>query len=171
MTPIERIELSRARLRGAMMPPPTPPDGASKSPFGSLWRRFETLPVVSLVIDAAHGWWSQHPLHAVAEVAGDAASAISKPLAQRKPLTLVVLAALIGAALASRRPWRWLLKPALFAGVMPQVISRVITNLPLESWTKVLGDPLGGRPATADDSRPLMASLANAAHDVPRAAA
>ena len=104
------------------------------------------MPTVRLVIDTLRGWWVQHPLHAVALVAGEASNAVAKPLAQRHPLGIVLAAALIGAALAWSRPWRWILKPALFAGLLPQLVSRVVTTLPIESWVNVLNSTLAGSP-------------------------
>ena len=143
---IGRIELSRARLRLAMTPPPLPAPGTPVSYVQTLLDRIQAVPTVRLVIDTLRGWWVQHPLHAVALVAGEASNAVAKPLAQRHPLGIVLAAALIGAALAWSRPWRWILKPALFAGLLPQLVSRVVTTLPIESWVNVLNSTLAGSP-------------------------
>lgn len=156
MSAVERIELSRARLRHALMPPALP---VSAAPTGNLsWlRRIEDLPAVGLVVDAVSAWWSQHPLRAVALVARDASNEVIKPIALRNPLALLVVAGLVGAALAWSRPWRWALKPALFAGLLPQLVSRVIPNLPLQSWLAILRSTISGGaafPAGADRVKP-----------------
>jgi len=144
MNSVQRIELSRARLRDVMMPPPALPheSGAGCSP--SWLQGLRQQPAVGIVVDTVKAWWSKHPLHAVLNVAIDASSAVVKPIAQHNPKTLVLVAALLGAVFAYSRPWRWALKPALFAGLMPQLISRVVSTLPLEAWLSVIGSTLPG---------------------------
>ena len=106
-------------------------------------------PAVAIVIETLQSWWSRHPLRAVAQVASEATNAVARPIARHNPVSLVVCAGVVGAVLAWSRPWRWALKPALFAGLMPQLISRVITQLPLESWLAVLGStPSANKPPT-----------------------
>ena len=39
---------------------------------------------------------------------------------------------LAGGLLAWSRPWRWLLRPALFAGIAAQLTSHVVARLPLD---------------------------------------
>jgi hypothetical protein len=144
MNAVLRIELSRARLRNVMLPPPAlqHEPGAGR---GTSWlHSFKQQPAVGIVIDTVKSWWSKHPLRAVLNVAIDASSAVIKPIAQHNPKTLVFAAALLGAAFAYSRPWRWALKPALFAGLMPQLISRVVSTLPLEAWLSVIGSTLPG---------------------------
>jgi len=137
MNPVERIELSRARLRQAMLPPPAlPADGSPAAPL--VWlERLKEQPAIAIVLDTLRSWWSRHPMRAVVHVASEATNAVAKPIAQHNPIALVVLAGVAGAVLAWSRPWRWALKPALFAGLMPQLVSRVVANLPLESWLAV----------------------------------
>ena len=122
----------------APAPSATGPKAASQT-----WhRRLRELPVIGLVADALGAWWSQNPLRPVALVAAEAANAVAKPLALRHPVALVLVAAAGGAALAWARPWRWALRSALFAGLAPQVASRVVANLPVESWLTLLGAAL-----------------------------
>ena len=96
--------------------------------------RLKDQPSIALVIDALQSWWSRHPMRAVEHVASEATNAVARPIAQHNPVLLVVAAGVLGIVFAWSRPWRWALKPALFAGLMPQLVSRVVANLPLESW-------------------------------------
>lgn len=153
MNAVERVALSRARLRAAMVPPPALP--AQESAAGALvWlERLRHQPAIALVVDTLQNWWARHPLRALVHVAGEATNAVAKPIARRNPLALVVVAGLLGAVLAWSRPWRWAIKPALFAGLLPQLVTRVVAHLPLESWLAVFGSTLSGARAPADTLR------------------
>ena len=147
---LARLEASRARLREAMRPTAPEPSADGPDAGGRSWlQRLRELPVIGLVADALHGWWAQNPLRPVALVAAEASNAVAKPLAQRHPIALVLAAAAVGAALAWARPWRWALRSALFAGLMPQVASRVVANLPIESWLTLLSAALSKADAQA----------------------
>ena len=87
----------------------------------------------------------RHPLRLATRVGADAANAVIQPMAQRNPLGLILGAAALGAVVAWTRPWRWVLKPALLAGFLPQVISKVITHAPATSWVTVLMSLADGR--------------------------
>jgi hypothetical protein len=139
MNAVERIELSRARLRHAMLPPPAPQTDESATGPRAWLERLRDQPSIAIVIDALQSWWSHHPMRALVHVASEATNAVAKPIAQHNPVALVVAAGLLGIVLAWSRPWRWALKPALFAGLMPQLVSRVVANLPIESWLAAVG--------------------------------
>jgi hypothetical protein len=134
MTAVERIESSRARLRDALQPPPALPVRQPATGPLAWFERLKGQPGIALVIDALQSWWSRHPMRAVVHVASEATNAVARPIAQHNPVALVVAAGLLGIVFAWSRPWRWALKPALFAGLMPQLVSRVVASLPLESW-------------------------------------
>ncbi len=152
---VARLELSRARLRAALAPPPAP---VSHSDPQSWLHRLERLPVVSAVIESVRGWWDQHPLSTMAVVAGEASTAIATPVAQRHPFALVLIAAVVGAALAWRRPWRWFLQPALFAGLVPRIVARVVRRLPIDSWMTVLDSTLFGPRASSGRGKAAAAN-------------
>lgn len=153
---LARVEASRARLRLAMSPPAAPLPGTAKS---SSWvDRLTDWPAVRAVIESVESWWGHHPLRPVAQVALEASGAVVKPLAQRNPLMLVLTAAAIGAALAWGRPWRWIFRSALFAGLIPQLASRVVSNLPVESWMAMVGSALSQQPKAAPFRRADAAS-------------
>ena len=144
MSAIERIEASRARLRLAMVPPPA----LASEPRDDSWlAKFKHLPAVDLVTDALRDWWSRHPLRPFTLVAVEASDAVVKPLARRHPLTLVLVAGVVGAALAWSRPRRWIFRSALFAGLIPQLASQMVSKMPIESWMNVLGAALSATPA------------------------
>ncbi|MDE2093202.1 MAG: hypothetical protein KGI87_05045 [Burkholderiales bacterium] len=150
MTTLERLELSRARLREALAPPPVAPSLSPGHGIGaSMLQRLKALPTAGPVIDSVVGWWSLHPLRAWVALAGGASNAVVKPLARRSPLTLVLTAALVGAVFARSRPWRWALKPVLFAGLAPQLAARVAKALPIESWVALLASAPPRQPAQA----------------------
>ena len=79
---------------------------------------------------AIHQWWAHHPLRLVSDVTIDAARAVVQPVAQRHPVVLVAGAAAVGALLVWSQPWRWLLTPALLAGLLPKVISHALNSAP-----------------------------------------
>ena len=150
MTASERIDFSRARLRAAMSPPPAPAANADAGKT-SWTQRLKQLPVISLVLESFHAWWTNHPLHAAAQVAAEASGAVVRPVARRHPFALVFVAGAVGALLVWSRPWRWALRPALLAGLAPQFASRVVANLPIESWMTLLGAALA-QPAPSTHS-------------------
>lgn len=153
MTASERINFSRARLRAAMSPPPAPAVGTEAGP-SSWMQRFKQLSVISLVLESFDAWWTHHPLHAAAEVAAEASSAVVRPVARRHPFALVLVAGAVGALLVWSRPWRWALRPALLAGLAPQLVSRVVANLPIESWMTLLGAALAQPAASTAPGTP-----------------
>ena len=92
----EKLAQSRARLRQHML--------ARRAPQRS-------------VAETVGSWWTHHPLRLAASVAAEGVGAIARPLAQRHALLLVLGATLAGGLLVRSRPWRWIVKPALFAGL------------------------------------------------------
>lgn len=152
MTAVQRIEASRARLRHAMQPPPTLPDKAAATGPLAWLQRLKDQPGIAVIIDALQSWWSGHPMRPLIQMASAATHAVARPIASRNPVALVVAAGVIGIVLAWSRPWRWALKPALLAGLMPQLLSRVVAHLPLESWLAAFGSP-APEPRTSTEPR------------------
>lgn len=147
----DRLDLSRARLRQAMLASTKPASSSARPKSGvtSAWLDgVKSSPGVSILLEAASGWWMRHPLRLATRVSADAANAVIRPIAQRNPLGLVLGALVIGAVVAWTRPWRWVLKPALLVGLLPQVISKVITHAPSTSWVTVLMSLADGRRKT-----------------------
>ena len=116
----ERLAASRERMRVLMTPKPAAPDGTGP------------------VLDALKDWWAAHPLHVAGVVASDAAKTLIGPIAQRHPIALVAGALVLGGLVIWAKPWRGILKPALLAGLLPQLLSKAMAVVPIESWLAVL---------------------------------
>ena len=144
---IAKVEASRARLRLAMMPAAPPADAARTAP--SIRARLLKIPIVGGVVDSVQAWWNSHPYRPAAQVASEATHAVINPVARRHPYALVLAAAIFGAGLAWTRPWRWIFRSALFAGLLPQLATRAVTSLPIDSWLKVFGTAMSTPPSAA----------------------
>lgn len=147
-----RIEASRARLRLAMLPP-LPDAKSAAGTTGSWWSRISRIKTISAVVESFESWWANHPLRPVASVAVEASDAVIQPLAKRHPLALVGVAALAGAGLVWSRPWRWALRSVLFAGLLPQLTSRVVSSLPIESWINMVSSAFAAAPKSKAANR------------------
>lgn len=172
LTPIERLERSRARLRKTWVGNRRAPRRDSPR-SGSETRSNDTdasTPeagddsTLDVLVSMLTRWWERHPLHQVfdiaAEVAAPAARSIVGPLAERHPLRLVALAAGAGALLMVARPWRWFPQAALSSVLLSALWPRGGPS----RWLSAGG--LATLLANGDLSR-LLASLAGQAPDGP----
>jgi hypothetical protein len=123
---LARLAQSRTRLLAALQQDAAPAAGTATPGSGDLapWSGAAWL------LDLLRGAWRQQPWQAAAGAAALAARELMRPLARRHPLLLVLGAALAGVALVQLRPARRLLRPALWAGVMPQVVRAVLARWP-----------------------------------------
>ncbi len=142
LSALERLEASRARLRGALLEiahptPPAPGERAAGDFKAKLLRMARDIPGVSIISESVESWWAQHPLHTAGIVAMEASKEVIAPLARRNPFMLLVGATVVGALLIASRPWRWLIRPALFIGLVPQLTSHLIRRVPLDSWMRM----------------------------------
>ncbi len=131
---IERLETSRALLLQAMrntLNDSTPP-GVQKTMFQWL-SSLKNVPVMTVLVEAISSWWIQNPLRVVGLLATNTTRALVQHLAQRNPLGLAVGVLALGIFIAWRRPWRWILKPAIFAGLGSHLWSKGIAHLSLKS--------------------------------------
>ena len=120
--PSERLARSREQIRLCLQPPSANATGTQNGAAKIPW--IDTLkanPGARVVFEAINHWWDKHPLRTIASVAGVAATASLKPVAQRHPWSLVVGAAALGSLIVWCRPWRWS-RPALLAGLLPQLL-------------------------------------------------
>ena len=77
-------------------------------------------------------------MHDASELAGAAATSVIRPVAQRHPRVLVAAGPAAGAVFAASRPWRWLAKPLLLAGLMQQLMNKVLPHIPAASLAAVM---------------------------------
>lgn len=161
----DRLAASRTLLRQTMIEyahPSVRPRTASSSSSSSLLSSLPSLerlsskalsglaglPGISILVESVESWWAQHPMRTVAIVGGEAAKTLVRPVARRNPTLLILGAFVVGAALAASRPWRWLLRPALFIGIVPQLASRIVRRLPIDSWMTMLSSFLASQGST-----------------------
>jgi hypothetical protein len=107
--------------------------GEHNSP-SSLHDALKSIPGASIIFDAVVSWWAQHPLHSAALMAAGAGKVLVKPMAERNPFALMFAMVFLGGLLVWKRPWRWILTPALFVGLLPQLVSKFAQQMPIESW-------------------------------------
>ncbi len=162
-TATERLEASRARLRDALLaiahPPPKPSllgelGVGNLGTFASqILERLKALPMAAVVIESIEHWWAEHPLHAAGALAEEASRRYVGPIARKNPVAVVIGSIVFGALLVASKPWRWLLRPALFVGLVPQIASHALKSLPLDSWLQMLST-LSGKRAAAKAAEP-----------------
>lgn len=142
LSPAVRLARSRERLREALREAAVTRRGASAARAAGSGRAWlvslKSIPGAGVIIESLSAWWAQHPLRIAGSVAENAAKAAVRPFAQRNPLALVGGAMLVGALFVWARPWHGLLKPALFAGLLPQLLARAMAQVPSRSWMAVL---------------------------------
>ncbi len=142
----ERVDASRKRLRAALMdiahPPVKPSVLDGLGGFGvfahDLLDRLKGLPAAAVVIETLEHWWAEHPLHTAGLVAEEASRKFVAPIARKNPYALVLGSVVVGAVFALSRPWRWLFRPALFVGLLPQLATQTMKRMPIESWIQML---------------------------------
>ena len=141
-TPSERLALSRGRLRQCLLDISASQlaaqsrctEHSSPAWLGSL----KSIPGSSRVIQAVCNWWMQHPLRLIGLFATDAVATAARPMAQRHPLALMLGSMALGGLLIWSRPWRWMLRPARLANLLPQIFYQTVTAAPVQSWVALL---------------------------------
>ena len=137
----ERLADSRQRLRIALLQSVSGNRVSDMLPSGSSpqWvEQLKGMPVIGSAVRSLDAWWAQTPLNAASTTVFYSANTVARPIAARHPFYVVMVAALAGAVLARSRPWRWILKPALFAGLAMRLSSNLVTRVPLQSWITLL---------------------------------
>ncbi|MFN6997655.1 MAG: hypothetical protein ACK4PH_25990 [Aquincola tertiaricarbonis] len=155
LSPAERLAISRARMRGFLMERTaagrrrraTVGDASALPGIDLLMAKLQEHPMAAAVVDAVTNWWKSHPVHAFGVILGSAARDAAGPLVRRHPIAAVAAAVVGGALLLRMRPWRLVLKSALFAGLASQVASRLVSAVPLDTVMAALMKFTGGKPA------------------------
>jgi hypothetical protein len=112
-------------------------------------------PLAALTIDALSDRWARHPLHTSVQLAEVAATETIAPLVRRHPVLVLGSAAVAGALLVRARPWRWLLRPALLAGVASQVAAQLLGRVTASaSQDNAAPSYAAARPAPMSGSKP-----------------
>ena len=137
-----RLNRSRLKLSLALHQAHAAQDQAKRTHSATLppdWLNDLTSdPALRVLLHTVAAWWEQHPLQDAAAMATRVARQWLGPLAQRNPLRLVLGAAAVGGALVLLKPRRWLSIPTLAAGLVPQLLARLVTQLQPLSWVEVL---------------------------------
>ena len=105
------------------------------------------MPGATLVLESIEHWWAEHPLHAAGALAEEASRRYIGPIARKNPVAVIVGGAVFGALLVASKPWRWLLRPALFFGLVPQIAAQALKRMPLDAWLQMLSTFSGKRAA------------------------
>ena len=163
-TATERLVASRLRLRAALMeiahPPPRPSVldslkmGGLRDLADPLLDALRAVPGASFVLETIEAWWAQHPLRTAGIVAGEASREFVLPIARQNPFALVVGSLVVGALLVASRPWRWLLRPALFVGLLPQLASQALKRMPIETWLSMFDSLKSRQRSSAAKAKP-----------------
>jgi hypothetical protein len=146
MTALEGLEVSRARLRREMSRPAVA--ASANGPPKSSWLDvIKDLPLIGRVTSLLRQW------RPVGQLVVEAARAGAMPLAERNPFALVLVAGAAGAVLLWSRPWRWIFSSAVLAALLPRLVALAASRVPLESWIKMIGASLFGRPVVSGANR------------------
>jgi hypothetical protein len=156
-SPAARLEQSREALRVALRHPSAGHAAEAAAPPSAWAREFAALPLVGPAIDTARIWWQEHPVRAAAAIAATAGRCALGPVARQHPVVLMAAAATVGAGIVALRPWRWITRPAVVAGLVAPLASAAIGRIPLPSWISLAAALMPPREAQLGEP-PLAAS-------------
>lgn len=125
-TPLEAavagLAVSRQRLRLALNPPADigqgavdaqgrPQAGAWPLSLAGWWRRgrraLQAWPLADLAAGLLQDWWQHHPWRSTGQQLAETARQAALPLVRRHPLSALLGAVALGAALVAGRAWCW----------------------------------------------------------------
>ena len=136
--PLTRLIVSRSRLRVELQAWQHEQKPATKSMHPSWLDALRAEPGTRVLLDALRLWWTRQSWHQTTATLATSLSELMRPLAARNPLMLVLGAAALGSALVLIRPWRWLSLSTIAAGLMPQLLPKLLALLRPVSWVDML---------------------------------
>jgi hypothetical protein len=148
--PQTRLAVSRSRLRLHLQQWQSQQAPDAPNPQQTWLDALRAEPGTRVLLNALQLWWAQQPWHQASAAFAASVGQLLRPLAQRSPLLLVVGAAALGSALVLLKPWRWLSLSTLAAGLLPQLLPKLLALLRPLSWI----DMLNGWIQTASKSEP-----------------
>ena len=173
----ERLQRSRQLMRDQMLELNAVSAQAQEINHGQFnanaWlAALSAIPVLGPLVNDAARWWANHPLRAVADLFARPSTPASETTTQRHPWAWVLGAAATGALLMWARPWRFaMLRRAIYSGLLPQVVSTLVSQVPTERlidlvqavWRRPTADE--SPPEPAHPAQPLGPSRNDVAHD------
>jgi hypothetical protein len=123
LSPRERLTQSRQRISVWLEEDRDAPHAQMRS------HNEGTHPVTAILKDVLSEWWRHHPLYTSVNITGDAARDAIVPLVRRYPIVVLGVAAVAGALLVRSRAWRWVVRPAVVAGLASQIVARAVSQM------------------------------------------
>jgi hypothetical protein len=136
--PQTRLAVSRSRLRLELQAWQRGQETPTNSTQQSWLDALRAEPGTRVLLDALHLWWARQSWHQTTATLIASLSQLLRPLAQRNPLMLVLGAAALGGALVLFKPWRWLSLSTIAAGLLPQLLPKLLELLRPLSWVDML---------------------------------
>jgi hypothetical protein len=125
---------SRERIRRAIRAPSAASGAAGSTKDSGLQEKLKSEPATSVALEALRRWWEQYPLQAAAKELTQSLRTVLVPIAQRNPLGLVLAAFVAGGLITLAKPWRWMSLQAIVLGALPQVLSKVVSQVSVATW-------------------------------------
>jgi hypothetical protein len=136
--PQTRLAVSRSRLRLELQAWQRGQETPTNSTQQSWLDALRAEPGTRVLLDALHLWWARQSWYQTTATLVASLSQLLRPLAQRNPLMLVLGAAALGGALVLFKPWRWLSLSTIAAGLLPQLLPKLLELLRPLSWVDML---------------------------------
>lgn len=156
---LQRLQTSRLRLAGEMLPAAGPGPGGQPARrsrrWARAWRRLRhrvtSSPAASVAMHAVESWWNRHPWRVPAEAAAEQAEQLVVPWVRRHPALAMAGAAVTGAGLVLGRRHLAPLIAARLRGLPGQLVAAGTAVLMQPTVQALLASWLAGRPAAAND--------------------
>lgn len=135
LPPLQRLASSRERIRVTLRQEREEQEQHHPS---ALMSALLAIPGARAVVETVSQWWAHHPMHVAGTVASNAARSMMRPMARRNPFGLILAAVAVGGLVYWLKPWRFIMKSAVVASIVPQLVARAVNHMPIESWLATL---------------------------------